>query len=805
MRLSTVSILPCAFQDGTRLNRSALGRTRFLLVLLILLLPAVPSWGARVNEGEKVSIDADSFHFDQERKLFVAVGNVHFTTDTMTMSCDYAEYSDETGDYSAAGNVVFRDEEGTVLCERVEGNVLTHRATFYKAVLDNMVKDYLLKGDRIDKVGEESYHVERGSVSECGKERPFWEIGGKTLQVTKGEYVTAKNMTLRLGGVPVFFSPYFLYPLKTTRQSGFLPPLFGSGGRNGSSVKIDYFWAMDTNRDATLTYEYLGDNGNRFGLEYRYALSREIRGAFFGRYIHDRNADREGSRIGMNEDRWEVGLTHYHNLEDHLYGGLFMDVFSDGFYQNDFSPSSEARVRNNGQSDLTVVRRWSDRNLSADFRYYQELGRRHETTSLQSLPEIRFDIPGSRVAESNWFYALDSSIVNFYRKEEFTSTFSPDISSDPLSLQPLTAAQNANLQKLEAAGFDPGTALRYQGIRGRRLDLFPSLSLPLDLTSSLVMTPNIGYRETFYNRGALQEDFVERGVLNAGLDLDTRLYHDFRLGQAVGIRHILEPRISYSYRPKQGQEDIPIYDEIDRIDPVDEVHLKLINRVIVDRKPIHKEEASAGEGRLIRREIATLKLDGLYDRLPQDPGWRNVTGELDLNLSDLFYVETNSAYNFQNNELENLNFDFKFRLMATLNLQLGRRYTKRIPIDPNRPIGVGTTRLLGTSGAVTGLENEGISFWTAHLGWEPTKALSVSFSGYFNARSATGDDESLQINYEKKCWGLSLTAERYDDTVFNDHTQQLEINPVNELHLYFTIKSFRFRFYENVAGIGKVF
>jgi LPS-assembly protein len=196
-------------------------------------------WAGSFNEGEKISIDADTFHFDQERKLFVALGKVHFQSDSMNMTCDYAEYSDETGDYTAVGNVVFKDAEGTVLCERVEGNVLTHKAKFYRAVLDNVVKEYLLKGERIDKVGEESYQVKKGSISECGKKRPLWEIGGRELWINRGEFVTAKGMTLRIGGVPLFYSPYFLYPIKTTRQSGFLPPLFGEGGRNGSSVKLD--------------------------------------------------------------------------------------------------------------------------------------------------------------------------------------------------------------------------------------------------------------------------------------------------------------------------------------------------------------------------------------------------------------------------------------------------------------------------------------------------------------------------------------------------------------------------------------
>jgi len=762
-------------------------------------------WAGSFQEGEKVSIDADSFHFDQERKLFVALGNVHFQSTSMNMTCDYAEYSDETGDYTAVGNVVFKDAEGTVLCERVEGNVLTHKAKFFQAVLDNMVKDYLLKGERIDKVGEESYQVKNGSISECGKKHSLWEIGGRDLWIQKGEYVTAKHMTLKIGGVPLFYSPYFLYPIKTTRQSGFLPPLFGEGGRNGSSVKLDYFQAFGTSRDATLTYEYLADNGNRFGLEYRYALSRSIRGAFFARYIHDRNADREGSRIGMNEDRWEAGVTHYHNLDDRLYGGLFMDAFSDGFYQSDFSPFSEARVQSNGQSNLTMVKRWDGANATVDFRYYQELGVRHETTSLQSLPELRFDIPARRAGTSNWFYSLDSSFVNFYRQEMYGTTLSGAISSVPDALQPVTSDQRANLKVLEEVGFDGETALRYQGIKGRRLHFDPSLSLPLDLTSNVVFTPAVGYQETFYNRGAVGEDFVQQGVLHARMDLDSRFYRDFSVGRTGTLRHIVEPKISYLYRPEKKAADIPVYDELDRIDPVDEIHFSLFNRLLMTRESSREGEDAEAEMPLRRREILTVKLDALYDRRRKEDRLHTLRGELDLNLSDLFYFEVNSGYDFQRDEMSSLNVDFKFRIEDVFSFQVGRRFTRQIPVDANRPTGRGISRVIGGSDVLSGVENDGISFWTAHLRWEPTKALSMWLSGYFNAREETGDDESFHLNYEKKCWGVSLSVDRFDDTVFNDHTKAYEIDTVNEIHLYFTIKSFRLKFYENIAGIGKIF
>jgi len=270
------------------------------------------------------------------------------------------------------------------------------------------------------------------------------------------------------------------------------------------------------------------------------------------------------------------------------------------------------------------------------------------------------------------------------------------------------------------------------------------------------------------------------------------------------LRHIVEPKISYRYRPEEGAADIPVYDELDRIDPVDEIHFSLFNRFLMSWEPGRGSEKVEGAPAAGRREIATLKLDALYNRRRSADRLQRVTGELDLNLSDLYYLEVNSAYAFPKHQWSSLNLDFKFHLNDLFSLQVGRRFTRQIPIDPNRPTGSGKLRMIGGNDVLLGLQNDGISFWTAQMNWTPTKALSMGLSGYFNARESTGDDTSFHLSYEKECWGLALSVDRFDDTVFNDHSGEYEVDRVNEVYLYFTIKSFRLKFYENVAGIGNV-
>jgi LPS-assembly protein len=774
-----------------------------LLQICLICLPAAVH-GSEPADGESVTIDADQLRYDQERRLFVAEGNVVILMEETRVTCNYAEYSDLTGSFAAKGDVTFTDEEGIVLCEQVEGNARTGLWTFYEAEMDNVKRGYLLTGKQIDKIGDESYLVKRGTISECGKIRPVWEMRGNKVWITRGRNLRARDMVFRLGGVPLFYFPYFWYPLTSGRQSGFLPPLLGQGGRNGTSVELDYFWAIDTDRDATFSFEYLEDNGNRLGLEFRYAISRDVGGSIFGKYIHDRNADRDDSRIGMNQDRWEAGITHFYNQRDRLYGGAFVDVFSDGFYLQDFSRSSEARVQNNGQSDVALAWRRPSGNATVDFRYYQVMGVRRNTATLQSLPELRLDLPGARLGNSNWFYALESSFVNFYRQEGYSAVFSSEISSDPLVLDPVTPGQVANLQKLEEAGFNDKTALRHQGVRGRRLDLSPSLSLPLDLTPNLVFTPNIGYRETMYSRGPFEKDFVDRGLLQTGFDADTKLHRNFQLGASKSLRHIVEPGLSYLYRTGRSQDKTAIYDELDQAGPLDEIRLRLINRLI-STTLTDSPGAPIGNAEGSKRELATLKLECLYDRRQSNDKFRSITGELDVNLSDNYYFETNALYDFHTDSLEQLNLDLKFRKGDDFTFQVGRQYTRRVPVNPNQPIGTGRQRFIGSAETIQALDNDGIHFWTGQLHWEASERISLDFSGYFNAEEDEGEDLSFQINYARKCWGVAITWERYDDSVFNDGTQQFDVDKVNEVRIFFTIKSLRLGVFERKGGLTEFF
>jgi hypothetical protein len=87
--------------------------------------------------------------------------------------------------------------------------------------------------------------------------------------------------------VPIFYFPYFLFPAKTTRETGLLFPRIGYSNRRGFQWEQPFFWAINKSSDATVALDV--ETAARVGVigEYRYELSRQTHGNFTLAYYNE--------------------------------------------------------------------------------------------------------------------------------------------------------------------------------------------------------------------------------------------------------------------------------------------------------------------------------------------------------------------------------------------------------------------------------------------------------------------------------------------------------------------------------------
>jgi LPS-assembly protein len=101
---------------------------------------------------------------------------------------------------------------------------------------------------------------------------------------------------------------------------------------------------------------------------------------------------------------------------------------------------------------------------------------------------------------------------------------------------------------------------RSNSVSGARVDLTPSVSFPY-IKQGLRVTPKLSLRHTEYylsNEGSFN-DHESRTIPVASLD--TRLFAERRLNLfGSPVLQTFEPRAYYLYVPKDGQDDIPVFD-----------------------------------------------------------------------------------------------------------------------------------------------------------------------------------------------------------------------------------------------------
>ncbi len=120
------------------------------------------------------------------------------------------------------------------------------------------------------------------------------------------------------------------------------------------------------------------------------------------------------------------------------------------------------------------------------------------------------------------------------------------------------------------------------------MDLQPRLSLPVMVMKAIRVEPEASFRETLYlprhgprspSDERLMDEFETREIPDFTISTSTILGRIFEggWGWIERWKHQIEPEISYTYIPRVDQNDLPVFDESDRIDYTNAITYGLTN------------------------------------------------------------------------------------------------------------------------------------------------------------------------------------------------------------------------------------
>ncbi len=743
-----------AEQSGTR----RLGFTLICLLTALMHFAAETGTAGSPEElfqdlpGSRWEIKADEVEYDSVNKIYIGRNGVVISRGSKRLSADFVRFDHRNMRAFAEGNVILTSGADIVSGARMDLDLNTETGVIYHASLFFKESHFYITGDEIRRIGKNDYQADRASLTSCDGENPAWKITAERLDITVEGYGTLQHGTLRAKGIPIFYTPWLLFPVKQKRQSGLLTPEMGYSDRKGAEYNQPLYWAIGESSDATFYYHYMSERGHKAGAEYRYVLGEQSKGVLMYDFLEDSRRDKtgeEGEEWGYdgdacdrpNRDRYWLRMKADQSLPAGFSSRLDLDIVSDQDYLNEFKNGhggyDESRSRfyqyfgrdmddyNDPvrKNSLSVRKNWNSFSFNGQVLWNDNVLKRRwkdSDNTLQQLPLLTLDAARQNIDGTPLFWKADNEYSYFYRED---------------------------------------------GARGHRADLHPRLFLPLRIKNYLFIEPSLGFRETlwyidrFDEKDKTEEKTPHREVFDAELKLYSELFRIYSPGQGGGlpekIKHSIRPQITYELVPDQNQDEYPYYDSLDRIEKRNRINLSLV-QTLTSRNPTpsaaQKKDASVRENfqyqRFFRLELGQSYdfYDYDYDKPHYDYGSSDrsnpeegrhlspLYGRLDITPLHWFSVLADSEWSHGDKDFISYNTALSFRDQRGDSFFAEHRYTKN--------------------------ENESL-YMRLHLRIFP---FLSAYAAYERDLEMNEDlKQSLGLRYQAQCWTMNLRYSKEED------------------------------------------
>lgn len=601
------------------------------------------------------------------------------------------------------------------------------------------------------------YEFHQASYSTCPPNTNIWKV--KASQVTLNKNTGRGNATdarLYIKGVPVLYTPYFNFPIDDRRQTGFLPPIFGSSNKAGPYLGTPFYWNLAPNYDTTITPSYLGKRG------------LQVNDLF--RYLTPVNSGRLLVSVVLDDK----AFSHFQTTQQAAFGTNPDPIIQANLERLERAGSTRGAI--SWQNKMRFDAHWSgniDYNRLSDDYYLQDLGSNlaNVTAQNQLLQEAAVNYSGV-----NWTFT-----GRIQQYQTLHPVDQPTIFQNPYSRFPQLIFEGNYPDQAYGLKYTISNELTHFDLRntpgtlnklpmGNRFHTLPGVSLPLDGPFFFV-TPRIQLALTQYELGHVTQNNLRNPGMGLPIyDITTGLFFD-RDMQLFGhpIRQTLEPQLYYAYVPFHDQSRLPVFDTtlntlnydqlftynrfsgLDRVGDANQVSLGLTTRFIDSDSGI--ERIRAGIGEIIYFENRQVTLCTINDvNCPDAATLRNnrlrrspVSGVLDYHLNANWKLTGNTIWNTQTNEMDNQSITLQYQLDSLHILNVGYNFVRNGDIQPQ----------LSPESSANNLKQIDVSLaWPVMRNWSVVGrwTQSINQNRFLNLLSG--------LQYDSCCWAVRMVAAR---------------------------------------------
>lgn len=424
--------------------------------------------------------------------------------------------------------------------QTIDGDQLTYNIDSKRGRIRGSATEFegaYYKGGDFRKYTDSVYFVTDGIYTTCELDEPHFRFESKDMEIIRNDKVIARPVKLRIGELPVAMLPYYIFPIKKGRHSGFLPLRFGNFQQGERFIgNAGYYWAASDYWDVLASLDYNEESGVLIRSGVNYAWRYRFSGNVSGSYTRQSTTTTSGT---SKSTRWSLRGSHAQTISPTASLSGSMDFVSDAsFYQNySFDPTD--RRQRTLRSQLNFNKRWKTASLTA----YLENTENLDTESLtRRLPQVDFQMFQRRLLspdsgqDARWYH---NGYVSYSSRFSHYQTRSPR-SGDTTGIKD---------EKRYATA-----------------DHSASFSFQQKLLRYINLSPNASLQETWYyvfdteladSLGVNAQEGARRIAGSAGISASTNLYGFLtpKLWGLNTIRHTMSPRASYSFTPAIVEND----------------------------------------------------------------------------------------------------------------------------------------------------------------------------------------------------------------------------------------------------------
>ncbi len=531
-----------------------------------------------------VDVKARYLEYDRAAGVITARDNVVVTRGVARLTCDAATVDVNSHDVHAVGNVVFKGDGLDWHGDEFVYNFKTHtwRTGTFAAYFD----PFFVRAERANTTNGVTYLLHNAAITTCNVPHPdeHYVVHVRELRITPKDSLTCKSAFFELGGIPVFYLPYWTRSMKDrdlgfNAQAGYRSEMGAfalTTTRYRAQPGLDFLTALDerTQRGPAIGETMLWNQDGPLGM-----------GQIGGYYMNDDKGPSEhgdGDPYPIGSSRYRIFAKEASLLSDrdsflmqatYLSDPYMEEDFFDSLYRRQSQPINFATITHRGDqyvADVTV-----DKRINTFF------------TDVDRLPEASLQFSPQTIANTPF------TIESRNRAGWIEKVWSQD------------AVGQTNQANYQALRVDSANMLRYP----TRFDF-------------LSVVPRAGYRGTFYSEtpgissgnsvftqtatnfvvnGGVTQQVVQlvtttnalqslingganvRNVFELGVENSFKAYRvwsedDNMFGR--GLRHVVEPYANYTLVPLPNLEAADLYqfDDVDAIGRQQQVKLGAVNR-----------------------------------------------------------------------------------------------------------------------------------------------------------------------------------------------------------------------------------